>query len=125
MAAEKQAGSIDEYIAAFPADVQQRLEAVRQTIHEMVADATETVSYQIPTFKLDGRYLIYFAGYKHHLGVYPVPTGTDEFESVVGPYRASKATIRFAHREPFPLDVLRQIVVFLTAESTRRASKQK
>jgi uncharacterized protein YdhG (YjbR/CyaY superfamily) len=96
MTAEKQARSIDEYIAAFPADMQQRLEAVRRTIHEMVPDATETVSYQIPTFKLDGRYLIYFAGYKHHLGVYPVPVGTDEFESVVGRYRASKATIQFA-----------------------------
>ena len=66
---------IDEYIAGFPNDVQEILEKIRMTIRRAAPDAAETISYQIPTFTLKGNYLVYFAAYKKHIGLYPAPRG--------------------------------------------------
>lgn len=80
--------SIDEYIAAFPAEVQDRLLAVRAAIREAAPQAAETISYGIPTFTLNGRYLIYFAAYKKHLSLYPAPVGVPEFASASEQYQS-------------------------------------
>jgi uncharacterized protein YdhG (YjbR/CyaY superfamily) len=102
--------SIDEYIAGFPGDVQDILEQVRATIRQAAPEAQETISYQIPPFKLKGRYLIYFAGYKEHVGVYPVPAGDDDFNAEISKYRAGKGTLRFRLDRPIPFDLIAKVV---------------
>ena len=110
MPAKKQPKTIDEYIAGFPAAVQSRLQALRETIGKAAPKATEAISYQIPTFKLDGRYLIYFAGWKAHIAVYPIPAGDEAFAKEIEPYRAAKGSLHFPHDKPLPLALVRKVV---------------
>ena len=85
------AGSIDEYIAEFPAETQDLLKELRALIKETAPDATETISYAIPTFDLDGRHLVHFAGYEKHIGFYPVPSGIEAFKEELKPYKTARA----------------------------------
>jgi len=71
--------TIDEYITGFPEGTQEKLQQIRTAVKQWVPEAVETISYGIPTFKLNGTYLIYFAGYKKHIGIYPVPSGNETF----------------------------------------------
>jgi uncharacterized protein YdhG (YjbR/CyaY superfamily) len=113
--------TIDEYIDSFPEEVQDVLQRVRRTILAAAPPgAGQTISYGIPTVTLDGRYLVYFAGWKHHVSVYPVPGGDAAFEEVVAPYRAAKGTLRFPLREPMPYDVITRVVSALVAQRAAR-----
>jgi uncharacterized protein YdhG (YjbR/CyaY superfamily) len=107
---------MDEYIKTFPKDVQSVLQDVRRTIRKAAPGVVETISYRIPTFKLDGKYLVYFAGYETHVGVYPAPKGDDAFQKRIARYRSGKATIRFALDEPIPHGLLEKIVKFRIQE---------
>jgi len=122
MRARQTAKDIDDYIARFPAAVQETLEAIRRTIRTEVPDAEETISYQIPTFTLNGKPVIYFAGYKSHVGVYPAPVGNPAFKSDLTPYASGKGTVRFPLNEPIPFSLLRKIVKFRVQETLGRAS---
>ena len=102
--------TIDEYIAGFPKDVQEILEKIRVTIRKAAPDAEETISYLIPTFTLKGKYLIYFAAYKKHIGIYPVPTGDAKFNEELSTYQAGKGTLRFPLDKPIPYDLISKIV---------------
>jgi uncharacterized protein YdhG (YjbR/CyaY superfamily) len=102
--------TVDDYIRSFPEDVQATLEEVRQTIRAVVPTADETISYDIPTFRLDGKYLIYFAGWKQYLSVYPVPSGDKAFERDIAPYRSGKGTLRFPFTKPIPFDLIQRLV---------------
>ncbi|RPJ59811.1 MAG: hypothetical protein EHM23_12795 [Acidobacteria bacterium] len=112
---------IDDYIAGFPPEVQEILEKIRSTIRKTVPDAVETISYQIPTFKLNGRYLVYFAGFKNHVSVYPAPGGDDELQEEMAPYRSGKGTVKFPIDKPIPFGLIRKIVKFWVKENLRRA----
>jgi len=124
LSTKKNFSSIDEYIKNFPDDVQPKLEKVRQTIKKTVPEAVETISYNMPTFKLNGKYLIYFAANKNHIGIYPLPSGTDAFNKEIQPYKAAKSTIRFPLEKPVPLGLLKKIVKFLMAENQAREKKR-
>ncbi|HRI21676.1 MAG TPA: DUF1801 domain-containing protein [Panacibacter sp.] len=105
--------NIDEYIAGFPEDTQKLLKQVRAIIKETVPGAEETISYGMPAFTVAGKYLIYFAGYKKHIGVYPIPTGNKIFEKDFSAYKTSgKGTIQFPLNKPIPVDLLIKIVKF-------------
>jgi len=112
---------IDEYIAGFPNDVQEILDKIRMTIRKAAPDAEETISYQIPTFTLKGRYLVYFAAYKKHIGLYPAPRGIEEFKEELSVYEGGKGTVRFPLDKPIPFDLIRKIVKFRVKESLERA----
>ncbi|HEU0005415.1 MAG TPA: DUF1801 domain-containing protein [Terriglobia bacterium] len=112
---------IDEYIAGFPIDVQEILEKIRMTIRKAVPDAEETISYQIPTFTLKGRYLVYFAAYKKHIGLYPAPIGNAEFKEQLSVYGAGKGTAKFPLDKPIPFGLIRKIVKFRAKENLERA----
>ena len=114
--------TVDDYLAGFPSDVRVILERVRAAIRDAVPGAEEKISYQIPTMTLDGRSLVHFAGWKHHIAVYPAPdrTGDEQFERRLAPYRGDKGTVRFALREPIPYDLVAQIATQLV-EQRRRA----
>jgi uncharacterized protein YdhG (YjbR/CyaY superfamily) len=78
-----------------------------------VPAAGETISYQMPTITFNGRYLVYFAAWKHHLSLYPVPTADDAFEQELAPYRASKGTVKFPIGKPIPYDLIERLVALL------------
>ena len=122
MKARQTATDIDDYIARFPTAVQETLEAIRRTIRTEMPDAEETISYQIPTFKLNGKPVIYFAGYKNHVGVYPAPVGNPAFKGDLTPYASGKGTVRFPLSRPIPFPLLRKIVKFRVQETQVRGT---
>jgi uncharacterized protein YdhG (YjbR/CyaY superfamily) len=107
--ADQEFGSVEEYIGSFPADVQAILEQVRRAILDAVPGAGETISYQIPTITLGGRPLLYFAGWKRHISVYPAPAGDEALERRLGPYRSAKSTLKFPLSQPVPYDFIAQV----------------
>jgi uncharacterized protein YdhG (YjbR/CyaY superfamily) len=118
--------NIDEYIAGFPEHVQKMLQQVRAIIKKTVPKAEETISYGIPSFTLDGRYLLYFAGYKKHIGVYPVPVGNAEFEREFSLYKTSgKGAIQFPLDRPIPLDLISKIARFRAKVKAEKVKAKK
>lgn len=111
--------NIDEYIASFPDDVQAILRKIRSTIRKAAPDAQETISYQIPTFTLNGRYLIYFAGYTKHISIYPAPRGVEQFKKALAAYQAGKGTLRLPLDKPIPFGLIRRIVKFRMKENMK------
>jgi uncharacterized protein YdhG (YjbR/CyaY superfamily) len=123
MASRSIAGSIDEYIAGFPEETQTLLQELRELIRATAPDATETISYAIPTFDLNGRHLVHFAGYERHIGFYPVPSGMEAFKDELKPYKQGKGSVQFPLDEPLPTDLIRRIVVFRVEENAGHARK--
>jgi len=107
---------IDAYIATFPEDVQIILEKIRNTIHEAAPDATEAISYQMPTFKLNGN-LVHFAAYKKHIGFYPTPNGVSGFKEELSKYPTSKGAVQFPLDRPIPYDLIKRIVEYRVEET--------
>jgi uncharacterized protein YdhG (YjbR/CyaY superfamily) len=114
--------SIDDYIAAQPEAAQAVLERVRATIRKTLPDAEEAISYQIPTFRLHGTYVIYLAGYKHHYSLYPVTEGLlTAMHDEITPYLAGKGTLRFPLSEPVPVQLITRIAKVRGKEVAERA----
>lgn len=109
--------SIDEYIATFPADVQKVLEEVRATMKAAGPKMEEKISYSIPAFTLNGKYVIYFAGWKNHISIYPVPVGDDAFNEKISPYIAGKGTVKFLLDKPMPLKLISRMVKLRLADN--------
>jgi uncharacterized protein YdhG (YjbR/CyaY superfamily) len=116
--------TIDEYIAGFPPEVQVILERIRTTIREAAPGAEETISYQMPTFKLKGN-LVYFAAFKKHIGFYPTGAGIEQFKSELTLYEGSKGTARFPLDKPIPLDLIDKIVRFRVAQNLEKAEAKR
>jgi uncharacterized protein YdhG (YjbR/CyaY superfamily) len=113
------ARSIDEYIAGFPPETREALQTVRQVIRAAAPDATETISYAIPTFDLGG-HLVHFAGFRHHIGFYPTSSGIEAFERELKPYKRGRGSVQFPLGRPLPTDLIRRIVEFRVEEVTRK-----
>ena len=111
---------IDEYIGGFPRDVQKILKKIRSTIRKAAPNAEEAISYQIPTFRLNGN-LIHFAAYKNHIGVYPAPRAVAAFKKELERYGSSKATIKFPLDESIPYDLITRLVEFRVKEASKKA----
>ena len=112
--------NIDEYIATSPEDVREKLQELRTTIHQAAPEAEETISYKMPTFKLNGN-LVYFAAFKDHIGFYPIPTGIKAFEKELSPYKQGRGSVQFPLDEPLPLKLVTRIVKFRARENAQRA----
>lgn len=108
--------TVGEYIASFAPDVQTVLEEIRQSCHDAVPDAGETISYGIPTVTLEGKYVLYFAGWAHHVSVYPVPDGDEAFREAIAPYREAKGTLKFPLGKPVPYELIGKVAALLAAE---------
>ena len=113
--------SVDQYIASQPEAVQGILKRVRSTIRKAVPGAEEVISYQIPTYKLRGDPVIYFAGWKQHYSLYPA-TGhvVAAFKDELAPYEVSKGTIRFPISEPVPVELIEGIAKVRAKEVAAR-----
>jgi len=120
MPARSTATSIDAYIAEFPPETQAVLEEMRATIGEAAPDATETISYAIPTFDLNGKHLVHFGGYAKHVGFYPVPSAMTAFADELAPYRSGKGSAQFELGQPLPVDLIRRIVEYRVSEITAK-----
>ena len=111
--------TIDEYISKFPEKTQKILQKLRKIIINTAPDAIEAMSYQIPTFKLNGN-LVHFAAYKNHIGFYPTPSGIEAFKQELSPYEVSKGTVRFPLNKPIPFELIRKIVEFRIRENKKK-----
>lgn len=101
--------NIDVYIAAFPLEVQSAMNEVRQVIREVAPEATEGISWAMPTFKIK-KILVQFAGFKNHLGFYPYPETIEHFRDELTSYHTSKGGIQFPYNKPIPFDLIKRIV---------------
>jgi uncharacterized protein YdhG (YjbR/CyaY superfamily) len=110
--------NIDEYTKIFPEDVQIILEKIRQTIQKAAPEAVETISYGIPTFKLKGKDLVYFAAWKNHIGFYPMPSAANASKKELSEYKQGKGSIQFPLDKPIPYDLIKNIVIFRVRESS-------
>lgn len=117
------ASSIDAYIEGFPTNTRAMLKEIRSLVREIVPDATETISYQMPTFDLGGKHLVHFAGYDAHIGFYPIPTSIEAFKEELSAYKTGKGSVQFPLDKPLPLDLIRRIVEFRAEENRRLAAK--
>lgn len=103
--------TIDEYIAQFPEDVQEILSQIRAVVREAAPQATEKISYQMPTFYLNGN-LVHFAAHPRHIGFYPTPAGIEAFKDELSGYKSSKGAVQFPLDRPIPYDLISRIVKF-------------
>ena len=116
---------IDDYISRFATDVQPILEKIRQTIRKAAPKAEEAISYRIPTFKLNGNYLIYFAAFKKHVSIYPAPRGVDKFKKELSAYQGGKGTVQFPLDKPIPYGLISRIVKFKAKEIVEKSTARK
>ena len=112
--------TIDEYIANFPKDIQEILEKIRSVVRTAAPDSKEKISYQIPTFFLNGN-LVHFGAFKKHIGFYPTPSGITEFNDELFPYVKAKGSIQFPLDKPIPYDLIGKIVAFRVDENLKKS----
>ena len=117
--------SIDEYIESFPGDIQEIMNKIRETIKAAAPDAGEKISYNMPTFTLNGKYLVYFAGWKNHIAFYGAPKGNPEFNEDLTAYESGQGTLQFPYEKPMPLDLITKIVKFRAAENREKTGRKK
>ncbi len=104
--------TIDDYIAAQPPYAKAQLQAIRATIHAAVPQATEAISYAMPTFRINGRNMLHFAAFSRHFGFYATPDGHAQFEAELSKYKRGKGSVQFPIDEQPPLDLIRRIAEF-------------
>ncbi len=121
----RQFKTVDEYIGLFPDDVRTVLERVRQTIRKAAPGVVEAISYQLPTFKLNGRNLVHFAAWEHHIGFYPAPSGMASFDKELSPYVKGKGSVQFPLDKPIPFGLIEKIVKFRVREELARTKAKK
>ena len=117
------AETIDAYIGRFPRDVQLILKKIRATIRKAAPAAEESISYRIPTYRLNGRPLVYFAGFREHVSVYPVTAAIREKFAALQRYAGGKGTAKFPIDEPVPYALIGKIVKFMVKRSREQAKK--
>ena len=120
MVSAKKFETVDEYIGSFPKNVQRVLEKLRATVREATPEALESISYDMPTFKLSGERLVYFSAWKKHIGFYLIPKGNEAFRKELSPYAGEKGSLRFPLDKPIPYDLVKRVVMFRMKEIRRK-----
>jgi uncharacterized protein YdhG (YjbR/CyaY superfamily) len=120
---EKKQGirTIDEYIQGFPKQVQKKLESIRQLIRKLAPEAQEKISYQMPTFYLNGN-LVHFAAFKNHIGIYPTPNGISAFQKGLSRYTSGKGSAQFPLDEALPVELIKRIVKYRLEQNRKKAN---
>lgn len=116
--------NVDAYIGQFPADVQGIMKQIRSIIKSVVPQAEEMIAYGMPAYKLHGP-LVYFAGYKNHIGFYATPTGHSAFAEELSKYKQGKGSVQFPLSEPMPFDLIKRIVEFRLQENLNKKVKSR
>ena len=113
--------TVDQYIAAFPADVKKRMQQLRKTIKAAAPKAEEVISYQMPGYKYFGM-LVYFAAYKNHIGFYPTSSGIAHFKKELAAFKGAKGSVQFPLDKPLPVQLINKIVLFRVKENLTKAA---
>jgi uncharacterized protein YdhG (YjbR/CyaY superfamily) len=113
----------EEYILQFPKDVQIILKKIRETVLKTTPNAIESISYGMPAFKLLGKPLVYFAGYKNHIGFYALPSGNEAFQKELANYKTGKGSIQFPLDKEMPWKLIEEIVRFRAKEIQQKSKK--
>lgn len=108
---------VENYIAEFPSETREILNQIRNLILATAPQATETISYGMPGYKLNGKPLVYFAGYKSHIGFYATPSGHSEFAQELSVYKQGKGSVQFPLNQPIPYELIKRIVIFRIAQN--------
>lgn len=119
----KKPQNIDEYIGAFPNEVQEILEKVRMTIQTAAPEAKEKISYSMPAFEQNG-IVVYFAAFKNHIGLYALPSGHEEFKEELSQYKSGKGSVQFPLKDKIPYDLITKIVKFRVKENLEKTKKK-
>jgi uncharacterized protein YdhG (YjbR/CyaY superfamily) len=114
--------TIDEYIAAFPREIQNILQRIRRTIRKAAPDAQEAIKYQLPTFVLHGN-LVHFGAFKEHIGFYPTPSGIIAFKKELASYPNARGSVQFSLDQPIPFGLIQRIVAFRVQEVRAKAAR--
>ncbi len=115
----KKSAAVDQYIAGFPKDVQVVLEKVRATIRKTAPQAEETIGYHMPAYVFHGN-LVYFAGFKSHIGFYPIPSGIEKFRKELSVYKQGKGSVQFPLDRPIPYGLITKIVKYRMQENLKK-----
>lgn len=113
--------SVDEYIAGFPEHTQKQLKQIRALIRAAAPEAREKISYKIAGYELNGRNLVYFAGWKKHISLYPIPAGDEAFKKEISKYVDGKGTLKFPLDEPIPVKLIEKVVKLHVAANVKKA----
>ena len=113
--------TVEEYIETFPVEVQVLLEQVRSAIQTTAPEAVESISYGMPAYKTNGKPLVYFAGFKKHIGFYATPTGHAAFADELAKYKQGKGSVQFPLDKPIPLELIKRIVAFRVKQNAEKA----
>lgn len=108
---------IDQYISQFPEEVQHQLQEIRKIIKEAAPEAVELMAYGMPGYKTQGKPLVYFAGYKNHIGFYATPSGHEQFSEELSHYKQGKGSVQFPLDGPMPYDLIERMVKFRVQEN--------
>jgi uncharacterized protein YdhG (YjbR/CyaY superfamily) len=117
--------NIDEYLAQFPSETKALLSQIRERILSLAPKAEEAISYGIPAFKLNGKYLIYMAGFAKHVSVYPAPRNVEPFKTLLADYKGGKGTVQFPLDKKLPVGLISKIVRYRIAENKKEAEAKK
>ena len=115
--------TVQDYIRSFPEDIQIILEQIRMTIKKNAPDAVESIAYKMPAYKINNKPLVYFAGYKNHVGFYSTPSGHAQFTRELSKYKHGKGSVQFPIDKPIPLDLIARIVKFRVEEYLSKKHK--
>lgn len=113
--------SVDEYIAGFPESTQKQLKRIRAVIRAAAPEAREKISYKIAGYELNGRNLVYFAGWKKHISLYPIPAGDEAFEKEISRYVDGRGTLKFLLDKPLPMKLIEKVVKLHVAANIKNA----
>ena len=117
----KKVENIDDYISDFPGETQKYLNEIRELIRKLAPDSVESISYAIPTFSLNEKYLVYFAGFKNHIGLYPTPVGMEAFKEELSNYKTGKGSVQFPLNKPLPIALITKIVKYQIEQNELKA----
>ncbi|MFZ1584489.1 MAG: DUF1801 domain-containing protein [Saprospiraceae bacterium] len=115
--------NIDDYISDFSVETQKYLNEMRELIRKLAPDSVESISYAIPTFSLNGKYLVYFAGFKNHIGLYPTPVGMEAFKEELSNYKTGKGSVQFPLNKPLPIALITKIVKYQIEQNEIKTKK--
>lgn len=112
--------SVESYILGFSEEIQEKLRLIRQIIKDNAPEAEENIAYGMPAYKLNKKPLVYFAGYKNHIGFYATPTGHSKFEKELSKYKQGKGSVQFPFDKQLPVDLIAEIVRFRVNENKEK-----
>ena len=115
--------NIDQYMAGFDTEVRKKLKTIRELVHDTLPEAVESISYQMPAFKYNGKILVYFAAFKNHIGFYATPESNLAFKEELSEYKTTKGTIQLPYDKPLPIELLRKIILFKAASNEVKKKK--